>query len=69
MSEDGHDIGKILGRILLALGSRELLAFIHKLVVGSTMPHLPMFQMLVIGIGLYSHKLFAWMFLFAMMAS
>ncbi|MHC4368885.1 MAG: hypothetical protein ACYSW8_14860 [Planctomycetota bacterium] len=69
MSQDEHDIGKILGCILFALGSRELLAFIHRLVVGSTMLHIPLFQMLVIGIGigLYFHKAFAWMILFAIM--
>ena len=69
MSQDEHDIGKILGCILFALGSRELLVFIHRLVVGSTMLHVPLFPILVIGvgIGLYFHKAFAWMILFAIM--
>lgn len=69
MSEDGHDIGKILGCTVFALGGRELLVFIHRLVVGSTMLHMPLFEMLVIGIGigLYFHKAFAWMMLFAIM--
>jgi hypothetical protein len=71
MNQDGHDIGKILGCVLFALGSRMLLVFIHRLVVGSTMLHIPLFEMLVIGIGigLYFHKAFAWMILFAIMAS
>jgi len=67
MNQNEHDIGKILGCIFFALGSRELLALIHRLVVGSTMLHIPFFELLVIGIGigLYFHKAFAWMILFA----
>ena len=70
MSHDKHDIGKILGCILFALGSRELLVFIHRLVVGSTMLRIPFFEILIIGIGiaLYFHKAFGWMILFAIMA-
>jgi len=69
MNQDEHDIGKILGCIVFTLGSRELLVFIHRLVVRSTMPHIPLFQMLVIGIGigLYFHKAFTWMILFVIM--
>jgi hypothetical protein len=69
MNKNEHDIGKILGCIFFALGSRELLALIHRLVVGSTMLHIPFFELLVIGIGigLYFHKAFAWMTLFAIM--
>ncbi len=70
MSENGHDIGKILGCILFALGSRELLTVVHRMIVGSTMLHMPFFEilMVVVGIGLYFHKVFAWGMLFAAMA-
>ncbi len=69
MSEDGHNIGKILGGIVFTLGSRELIRFIHRLIVGSTMFHVPLFGILLIsiGIGLYFHKVFAWGLLLAMM--
>ncbi len=70
MSQDGHDIGKILGCMLFALGSRELLTVVHRMIVGSAMLHMPFFVMLmvVVGIGLYFHKVFAWGILFASMA-
>ncbi len=69
MSQDEHDIGKILGCIVFTLGSRELIRFIHRLIVGSTMFHVPLFGILLIsiGIGLYFHKVFAWGSLLAMM--
>jgi hypothetical protein len=61
MNQDGHDIGKILGCMLFAFGSRELLAVVHRMIVGSVMLHMPFFEILivVVGIGLYFHKLFA----------
>lgn len=70
MNQDGHDIGKILGCIVFALGSLELLTVVHRLIVGSAMYHIPLFEMLIvgIGIGLYFHKVFAWGTLFAIMA-
>lgn len=70
MNQDRHDIGKILGCILFALGSRELLAVAHRMMVGSAMLHIPFFEILivVVGIGLYFHKVFAWGTLFAAMA-
>jgi hypothetical protein len=37
MNQDKHDIGKILGCIVFALGSRELLRVVHRLIVGSAM--------------------------------
>jgi hypothetical protein len=69
MKLDEHDIGKILGCILFAVGSRELLAVVHGMIVGSAMFHIPLFELLAvgIGIGLYFHKAFAWMTLFAIM--
>lgn len=69
MSQDKHDIGKILGCMLFALGSRELLTVVHRMIVGSAMLHIPLFEMLVIGvgIGLYFHKVFAWGTLFSVM--
>ena len=69
MSQDEHDIGKILGCMLFALGSRELLTVVHRMIVGSAMLHIPLFEMLVIGvgIGLYFHKVFAWGTLFSAM--
>jgi len=69
MNQDGHDIGKILGCIAFALGSRELLTVVHRLIVGSAMFHIPLFEMLVVGvgIGLYFHKVFAWGTLFSAM--
>lgn len=71
MSQDEHDIGKILGCILFGLGSRQLLIFVHRMIVGSAMLHIPLFEMAVIGvgIGLYFHKAFAWGTLFSAMAS
>jgi hypothetical protein len=70
MNQDGHDIGKILGCMVFALGSREFLTVVHRLIVGSAMFHIPLFEMLLvgIGIGLYFHKVFAWGTLFAIMA-
>ncbi|MHC4351993.1 MAG: hypothetical protein ACYS0H_04670 [Planctomycetota bacterium] len=70
MNQDEHDIGKILGCMLFALGSRELLTVVHRMIVGSTMFHMPFFEilMVVVGIGLYFHKVFAWGTLFAAMA-
>ncbi len=69
MSQDEHDIGKILGCVLFALGSRELLTVVHRMIVGSAMLHIPLFGMLVVGvgIGLYFHKVFAWGTLFSAM--
>ena len=71
MNQDGHDIGKILGCIVFALGSREFLRVVHRLIVGSAMFHIPLFEMLLIGIGigLYFHKVFAWGTLLAIMAA
>ena len=71
MNQDGHDIGKILGCIVFALGSRELLTVVHRLIVGSAMFHIPLFEMLLvgIGIGLYFHNVFAWVTLLAIMAA
>ncbi|MHC4111900.1 MAG: hypothetical protein ACYSUY_12565 [Planctomycetota bacterium] len=70
MSRDEHDIGKILGCILFALGSWELLTVVHRMIVGSAMLHIPLFEMLAVGvgIGLYFHKAFAWLTLFSVMA-
>jgi len=70
MNQDEHDIGKILGCMLFALGSRELLTVVHRMIVGSAMFHMPFFEILtmVVGIGLYFHKVFAWGMLFAAMA-
>ncbi len=69
MRQDEHDIGKILGCILFALGLRELLAVVHRMIVGSAMFHIPFFELVVVGtgIGLYFHKPFAWMTLFSIM--
>ena len=69
MKQDDYDIGKILGCMVFALGSRELIRFIHRLIVGSTMLHIPFFAILLIsiGIGLYFHKMVAWGLLLSMM--
>jgi len=48
MNRDEHDIGKILGCIVFALGSRELLTVVHRLIVGSAMFHIPLFEMLLV---------------------
>ncbi len=71
MGQDEHDIGKILGCILFALGSRELLSVVHRMIVGSAMLHIPLFEMLVVGvgIGLYFHKAFAWGTLLSVMVA
>jgi hypothetical protein len=70
MSEDKHDIGKILGCMLFALGSRDLLGVVHRMIVGSAMLHVPLFEMAVVGvgIGLYFHQAIAWGTLFSAMA-
>jgi len=69
MNEDRYDIGKILGCIVFALGCRELISFIHGLIIGSIMFHVPLFGIFLISIGisLYFHKMFAWGLMLALM--